>query len=65
VLYSQGAFGILRTGVSTALMTSFPVSIIPTFFVPFFILLHVLALIRYKEVGPAGRTLFQAIRAPA
>jgi hypothetical protein len=32
---------------------SFPVSLIPTFFVPLFILLHVLALIRRNEVGGA------------
>jgi hypothetical protein len=51
VLYSQGSFGILRTNVSTALMTTFPINLIPTFFVPLFILLHLLALIRYKEVA--------------
>lgn len=50
-LYSEGSFGILRTGVSTALMTTFPVNIIPTFFVPLFILLHLLALARTGEVG--------------
>jgi hypothetical protein len=55
VLYSQGSFGILRSGVSTAMMTTFPISLIPTFFVPFFILLHVLALVRNKEVGSARR----------
>ncbi len=50
-LYSEGSFGFLRTGVSTALMTTFPVNVIPTFFVPLFILLHLLALARTKEVG--------------
>ena len=54
VLYSQGAFGILRTGLSTELMTTFPVHLIPTFFVPLFIMLHVLALIRRNEVGGIG-----------
>jgi len=54
VLYSQGSFGILRTGVSTALMTTFPVHLIPTFFVPLFIMLHVLALLRRKEVERAA-----------
>jgi hypothetical protein len=52
-LYSEGSFGFLRTGVSTALMTTFPVNIIPTFFVPLFILLHLLALARTGEVGSA------------
>lgn len=51
VLYSEGSLGILRAGVSTALMTTFPISLIPTFFVPLFILLHVLALLRRNEVG--------------
>jgi hypothetical protein len=50
ILFSQGSFGILRTGVSTAFMTAFPVNVIPTFFVPLFILLHMLALARRNEV---------------
>lgn len=49
-LYSEGAFGILRTDVSTEPMTTGAVGMIPGFFVPLFILLHILALIRYKEV---------------
>lgn len=56
VLYSQGPFGILRTEVSTALMTTFPVNLIPTFFVPLFIMLHVLALVRRQEVATTART---------
>lgn len=54
VLYSEGPFGILRTEVSTALMTTFPVNLIPAFFVPLFIMLHVLALVRRKEVPTAA-----------
>lgn len=54
VLYSEGPFGILRTEVSTALMTTFPVNLIPAFFVPLFIMLHVLALVRRKEVSTAA-----------
>jgi len=50
VLYSPSSFGILRTGISTGLMTRFPVSLIPTFFLPLFILLHLLALKRRKEL---------------
>jgi len=56
ILYSEGPFGILREGVSTALMVTFPVNVIPTFFVPLFILLHVLALLRRSEVGKMVRT---------
>ncbi len=51
ILYSEGPFGILREGLSTAPMVTFPVNVIPTFFVPLFILLHVLALLRRNEVG--------------
>lgn len=51
VLYSDGPLGLLRTGVSTALMTTFPVNLIPTFFVPLFIMLHALALSRRGEVA--------------
>lgn len=51
ILYSPGSLGLLRTGISTAFMATFPVSLIPTFLVPFFILLHVLALLRRDEVG--------------
>jgi hypothetical protein len=54
ILYSQSSFGVLRTDLSTALMTTFPVSLIPTFFVPLFILLHMLALARSREI--AGTT---------
>lgn len=51
VLYSEGSLGVLRTEVSTRLMTTFPVNLIPAFFVPLFILLHVLALLRRNEVA--------------
>ncbi len=51
ILYSVSSYGILRTGVSTALMTRFPVNLIPTFFVPLFILLHLLALKRSREIA--------------
>jgi hypothetical protein len=50
ILYSPSSFGILRTDVSTALMTRFPVNLIPTFFLPLFILLHILALRRSREL---------------
>ena len=40
ILYSPSPFGVLRTDISTAIMTAFPVNMIPTFFVRLFILLH-------------------------
>ncbi|MGE5277085.1 MAG: hypothetical protein ACM3SU_08830 [Acidobacteriota bacterium] len=43
ILYSEGPAGILGTPTSnTALMVTFPVSLIPTFFVPLFLLAHAL-----------------------
>jgi hypothetical protein len=55
ILYSPSSFGVLRTDISTRLMTAFPINLIPTFFVPLFILLHLLALKRSKELaGSAG-----------
>ena len=46
------SLGILAgSGPTTLLMGEFPRSMIPTFFVPSFILLHLLALLRRKEVG--------------
>jgi hypothetical protein len=54
VLYSRGPSGILRTEVSTAFMTTFPVNLIPTFFVPLFIMLHALALARRSEVASSA-----------
>lgn len=53
ILYSPSSFGVLRTDVSTALMATFPINLIPTFFVPVFILLHVLALVRSREIAGA------------
>ncbi len=52
ILYSPGPSGILRTDISTAIMTTFPVSLIPTFFVPLFIMIHMLGLRRNGELAP-------------
>ncbi len=51
ILYSPSSFGVLRTDISTEPMTNFPVNLIPTFFVPLFILLHLLALKRSGELA--------------
>jgi hypothetical protein len=54
ILYSQSSLGILAgSGPTTLLMSQFPRSMIPTFFVPSFILLHLLALARRNAV-PTG-----------
>ena len=55
ILYSPSSFGILRTDLSTAPLTAFPVNLIPTFFVPLFILLHLLGLKRSGEVAIAAK----------
>lgn len=54
ILYSPGSFGVLRTDLSTAAMTAFPVNLIPTFFVPLFILVHLLGLSRRNELTIAA-----------
>lgn len=54
ILYSPSSFGVLRAGVSTRPLTQFPVHLIPTFFVPLFILTHLLALSRRAEVTAAA-----------
>lgn len=65
ILHSQSSFGILAgSGPTTLLMSEFPRSLIPTFFVPLFILLHLLALSRSREVI-AGRTSIGTLPTPA
>ena len=52
-LYSEGSFGILSAGTpTTRLLVTFPISLIPTFFVPLFILLHALT---YKRIAALPR----------
>ena len=57
ILHFLSALGVLAgTGPTTLLMNQFPRSMVPTFLVPVFILLHLLALARRNEVrsGSAG-----------
>jgi hypothetical protein len=52
VLYSNGPLGLLSAGtVTTRLMVTFPVSLIPTFFVPLFLLMHGLTFKRIAHLG--------------
>jgi hypothetical protein len=52
VLYSNGPLGLLSAGtVTTRLMVTFPVSLIPTFFVPLFLLVHGLIFKRIVRVA--------------
>jgi hypothetical protein len=51
ILHSGSSLGILAgSGPTTLLMSQIPLSMIPTFLVPLFVLLHLLALARAKEV---------------
>ncbi len=51
VLFSEGPLGLLHTpSASTALMVTFPVSLIPTFFVPLFLLVHALTFRRIARL---------------
>jgi hypothetical protein len=64
VLYAQGPLGVLSAGtVTTGLLVTFPVSLIPTFFVPLFLLVHALIFKRIADMraptlarAPAHRT---------
>ena len=55
VLYSAGPLALLASAGSatTRPMVTFPVSLIPTFFVPLFILLHLLTFTRLGAAAPA------------
>jgi hypothetical protein len=57
VLYSNGPLGLLSGGsVTTRPMVTFPVSLIPTFFVPLFLLLHALTFTRLSaRAAPVSR----------
>jgi hypothetical protein len=58
VLYSNGPLGVLAYGTQTTeLMATFPVSLIPTFFVPLFLLDHLLIFKRLahaRHLAPHG-----------
>jgi hypothetical protein len=51
VLNAPGKFGLLASDVTTAPMLELPLSLIPTFFVPLSILLHLIVLRRSREIG--------------
>jgi hypothetical protein len=51
VLAAQSPVGILAGDVSTRLMGQFPLSLIPTFFVPMFVIFHLISLIRVQQCG--------------
>jgi hypothetical protein len=52
LLFSNSAFGVLASGTpTTARMVTFPVSLIPTFFVPLFILIHLLLFRRIASIA--------------
>jgi hypothetical protein len=53
LLFSESRLGVLGTPTSnTGLMVTFPVSLIPTFFVPLFILVHLLI---FRRIAPERR----------
>jgi hypothetical protein len=53
VLSAPGRFGLLAGAVTTAPMLELPLSLIPAFFVPLSILLHLIVLRRSAEIGHA------------
>jgi hypothetical protein len=58
LLFSESAIGVLHTPTSnTTLMVAFPVSLIPTFLVPLFLLSHALIFRRVGRVEAAQRSM--------
>ncbi|HZS22642.1 MAG TPA: hypothetical protein VFA63_16875 [Pseudonocardiaceae bacterium] len=51
VLNAPGQFGLLAGAITTAPMLELPLSLIPAFFVPLSILLHLIVLRRSAEIG--------------
>jgi hypothetical protein len=49
ILASASPLGILAGDVSTRLMGRFPLSLVPTFFVPLFFILHLISLARVRR----------------
>jgi hypothetical protein len=57
LLFSQSKLGVLSTATSnTVILATFPVSIIPTFFVPLFLLVHALTFKRIAGMGQSTRS---------
>jgi hypothetical protein len=55
LLFSESALGVLHTATSnTTPMVTFPVSLIPTFFVPLFLLVHLLLFRRISRIRLEG-----------
>jgi hypothetical protein len=53
VLSGDSPIGILRGDVTANIMQQLPLSIIPTFAVPFWIILHIVSLIKVRKLGHA------------
>ena len=54
VMSGSSPIGILRGDVTTDIMQQLPLSIIPTFGVPFWIVLHIISLIKVRNPQAAG-----------
>jgi hypothetical protein len=64
ILHSSSTVGILAgTGPNTLLMSELPRALVPAFFVPLLILLHLLALARTKELATMSGSAFGGIAA--
>jgi hypothetical protein len=51
VLAGSSPIGILRGEVTTDIMQKLPLSLIPTFAVPFWIILHIVSLIKVRKLA--------------
>jgi len=64
ILSSASPLGILAGEVTTQIMGRFPLSLIPTFFVPLFLILHVVSLIRIGREPSKSDRLKPALQTP-
>ena len=55
LLASSGPLGLLRGEVSTQILQQMPVSLVPTFAVPFWIIVHLMSLLQLQQHGHAPR----------
>jgi hypothetical protein len=61
ILNSATSFGILAGSTTTALMSEFPRNVIPTFLVPLFIIVHMVALDKRREVQAVSSRAAEAV----
>jgi hypothetical protein len=55
ILTSRSSLGLLAGATTSAAVVAFPLSLIPTFLVPFYLILHLISLYRVRRTGGQSR----------